>query len=32
VIAAGGQIGEVDSEQCPVTAPHTARLLPVTPA
>jgi radical SAM protein with 4Fe4S-binding SPASM domain len=32
VIAAGGQIGEVDTEQCPVTAPHTARLLPVTPA
>lgn len=35
VVAAGGRIGEVDTEQCPVpTDPHTAgrRLLPLMPA
>ncbi|GIJ29783.1 hypothetical protein Vqi01_49450 [Micromonospora qiuiae] len=31
VVAAGGRIGDVDAGQCPVTAPHDRRLLPLTP-
>lgn len=29
VVAAGGRIGDVDADQCPVTAPHGRRLLPL---
>ncbi|WBB91532.1 radical SAM protein [Verrucosispora sp. WMMC514] len=32
VVAAGGRIGDVDADQCPVTAPHGRRLLPLAVA
>ncbi|RQX05455.1 radical SAM protein [Micromonospora inaquosa] len=32
VVAAGGRIGDVDTEQCPITAPNGRSLLPLSPS